>query len=141
LKVVFDLSVLSIPTTAKPNVLFPCLEELGFARPDVGTDFEDAVVHAWGAVLETQFPRLEVLEAWSDWTGEGNESLSYVEPLENSLGSVWEFLSGVEQNLWEEEDEDEEWQYEDGILDDIEEGEVEEWEEKVMNENERRVSI
>jgi len=92
-------------------------------------------------VLETQFPRLEVLEAWSDWTGEGDESLSYVEPLENSLGSVWEFLSGVEQNLWEEEDENEEWQYEDGILDDIEEGEVEEWEEKVMSGNKRRVSI
>lgn len=141
LKVVFDLSILPIPTTAKPNVLFPCLEELGFARPDVGADFEDTVVHAWGAVLETQFPRLEVLEAWSDWTGEGNESLSYVEPLENSLGSVWEFLSGVEQNLWEEDGEDEEWQYEDGILEDIEEGELEEWEEKVMNGNKRRVSI
>ena len=82
-----------------------------------------------------------MLEAWIDWIGEGNESLSYVEPLENSLGSVWEFLSGVEQNLWEEEDEDEEWQYEDGILDDIEEGEVEEWEEKAMNENKKRVSI
>ena len=81
-----------------------------------------------------------MLEAWIDWIGEGNGSLSYVEPLENSLGSVWEFLSGMKQNLWEEY-EDKEWQYEDGILDDIEEGEVEEWEEKAMNENKKRVSI
>ncbi|OCL10407.1 hypothetical protein AOQ84DRAFT_362444 [Glonium stellatum] len=130
LKVAFDLSALSIPTTAKPNVLFPFLKELGFARPDVGTDFEDAVVHAWGAVLETQFPQLEVLEAWGDWAGEGNESLIYVEPLDNSLGSVWEFLSGVEQNLWEEEDEEEGWEYEDGRLDDVEEVDEEEWEGK-----------
>ena len=80
-----------------------------------------------------------MLEAWIDWIGEGNESLSYVEPLENSLGSVWEFLSGMKQNLWEEY-EDKEWQYEDGILDGIEEVE-EEWEEKVMNGEKRRVLI
>ena len=47
-------------------------------------------------------------------------------------------LSGMKQNFWEEY-EDEEWQYEDGILDDIEE--VEEWEEKVMNGEKRRVLI
>ena len=44
----------------------------------------------------------------------------------------------MKQNFWEEY-EDEEWQYEDGILDDIEE--VEEWEEKVMNGEKRRVLI
>ena len=48
-------------------------------------------------------------------------------------------LSGMKQNFWEEY-EDEEWQYEDGILDDIEEVE-EEWEEKVMNGEKRRVLI
>lgn len=41
------------------------------------------------------------MEAWSDWTGQDNESLSYFLPHEELLANVWDFLSGIEQDLWE----------------------------------------
>jgi len=53
------------------------------------------------------FPRLEVLETWGDWAGQDNESLNYFLPREELLASTWEFLSGVEQDLWEDGDDDE----------------------------------
>jgi len=64
---------------------------------------EQSLVRSWAQPLAAQFPRLEVLEAWGDWTGQDNEVLNYFLPREELLATTWEFLSGVEQDLWEEE--------------------------------------
>ncbi|KNG49270.1 abc transporter protein [Stemphylium lycopersici] len=64
---------------------------------------EQSLVQSWAQPLAAQFPHLEVLEAWGDWTGQDNEVLNYFLPREELLATTWEFLSGVEQDLWEEE--------------------------------------
>ncbi|KAF2876138.1 hypothetical protein BDV95DRAFT_217686 [Massariosphaeria phaeospora] len=69
---------------------------------DVGED----VVRSWAHALVTHFPRLELLEAWGDWTGEDNESLNYFLPAEEVLATTWEFLSGIEQDLWDDENDE-----------------------------------
>jgi hypothetical protein len=63
---------------------------------------EEELVQVWAQSLAVHFPRLEVLEAWGDWTGHDNDSLTYFMPLEEPLASTWEFLSGVEQDLWDD---------------------------------------
>ncbi|PVI00386.1 hypothetical protein DM02DRAFT_728596 [Periconia macrospinosa] len=75
---------------------------------------EELLVRTWALPLHTHFPRIEILEAWGDHTGQDNESLNYFLPLDEILASTWEFLSGVEQDLWEADDNDDDYGYEDG---------------------------
>jgi hypothetical protein len=112
----------SAPVPAK--ACFPNLTHLAFARPQsvlsinadsyaassvsqsssiVDLALEEELVRCWGQTLLLHFPRLDILEAWSDWTGHDNDSLNYFLPLEEPLASIWEFLSGVEQDLWEDD--------------------------------------
>lgn len=80
------------------------------SSPDIGPEKEEEIVRSWAVALLAHFPKLEILEAWSDFMGRNNESLNYFLPTEEILASTWEFLSGVEQNLWEDDfDEDESW--------------------------------
>jgi hypothetical protein len=116
--------------------LFEHLTHLAFARPQsilsitsdtytvsstsrsssvVDAVIEEDLVRTWAQPLSAHFPRLEVLEGWGDWTGQDNESLNYYLPLVEVLASMWEFLSGAEQDLWEDGD-------------DLDVDEVEEWE-------------
>jgi hypothetical protein len=116
----------SSTTSAYIPPLFPKLTHLAIARPEtalcaasdtftvssgshsasshVDADLEEDLVRSWAHPLLTHFPRLETLEAWSDYAGVDNESLHYFLPLEEILASTWEFLSGVEQDLWEDDD-------------------------------------
>jgi len=108
--------------------LFSNLTYLAFARPQsilsIASDtytvssnpqsssafdplLEEDLVRSWARPLAVHFPRLEVLETWGDWAGQDNESLNYFLPREELLASTWEFLSGVEQDLWEDGDDDE----------------------------------
>ncbi|KAG9196654.1 hypothetical protein G6011_01775 [Alternaria panax] len=121
-------------TGTSGHALFPCLTHFAFARPQsilsIASDaytvssnsqcnsvidplVEDELVRSWAQPLAVHFPRLEILEAWSDWTGLDNESLNYFLPHEGLLASVWDFLSGVEQDLWEDpEDAEDQLNYE-----------------------------
>jgi hypothetical protein len=63
---------------------------------------EEELVRCWAQSLLLHFPQLDVLEAWGDWTGQDNDSLNYFLPIEEPLASIWEFLSGVEQDLWDD---------------------------------------
>jgi hypothetical protein len=113
--------------------LFTRLTQLAIARPEtalaitddsftsssgsysevVDPEVEESLVRSWAHALLTHFPHLEVLEAWGDWSGEDNESLNYFLPTEEIMASTWEFLSGAEQDLWnddEDVEEDEGWQ-------------------------------
>jgi hypothetical protein len=63
---------------------------------------EEELVRVWAQSLVVHFPRLDILEAWGDWTGHDNDSLNYFLPLEEPLASTWEFLSGLEQDLWDD---------------------------------------
>jgi hypothetical protein len=83
---------------------------------------EEELVRCWAQPLLQNFPQLDVLEAWGDWTGQDNDSLNYFLPIEEPLASIWEFLSGVEQDLWDDGEDDlidepERWDedFEDGI--------------------------
>jgi hypothetical protein len=110
-------------TSSKPldRPLFPHLTHLAFARPQsilsiaasadsytisstssqsIDALVEESLVRSWAQPLAAQFPHLEILEAWGDWTSQDNESLNYFLPREELLASIWEFLSGVEQDLW-----------------------------------------
>ncbi|CAA9962410.1 hypothetical protein PTMSG1_05784 [Pyrenophora teres f. maculata] len=108
--------------------LFSNLTYLAFARPQsilsIASDtytvssnsqsssaldplLEEDLVRSWARPLAVHFPRLEVLETWGDWAGQDNESSNYFLPREELLASTWEFLSGVEQDLWEDGDDDE----------------------------------
>jgi hypothetical protein len=110
------------PSSIKP--LFSSLNHLAIARPQTvlsvaadnyasssvsqsssGADtwVEEELVRCWARPLLLHFPRLDILEAWSDWTGHDNDSLNYFLPLEEPLASTWEFLSGIEQDLWDDE--------------------------------------
>ncbi|KAF1836795.1 hypothetical protein BDW02DRAFT_208525 [Decorospora gaudefroyi] len=114
--------------------LFESLTHLAFSRPQsilsIASDsytvssnsqsssivdpiVEEDLVQSWAQPLATHFPRLEVLEAWGDWTGQDNELLNYFLPQEELLASTWEFLSGMEQDLWEDGEEDDEFESED----------------------------
>ena len=105
---------------------FPRLNHLAFARPqtvlsiasdtytvsstsqsslDIDPSIEEGLVKLWALPLTAHFPQLDVLEAWSDWTGHDNESLNYFLPLEEALATTWEFLSGIEQDLWDDGEE------------------------------------
>ncbi|KAJ4987839.1 hypothetical protein SVAN01_06719 [Stagonosporopsis vannaccii] len=96
--------------------LFPNLTQLSFPRPEtllsrgcaITLDDEEDLIHAWAQALFTHFPLLEQLDAWGDFTGRNNQSMSYILPMEDILETTWEFLSGVEQSLWQDEDEEEE---------------------------------
>ncbi|KAI8936071.1 hypothetical protein NX059_007571 [Plenodomus lindquistii] len=106
--------------------LFPNLTHFAFARPQtilsIASDtytmssssqssvlqdpvIEEQLVRLWAHPLSAHFPHLEILEAWGDWIGEDNESLNYFLPLQEVLASTWEFLSGIEQDLWDEDSE------------------------------------
>lgn len=63
---------------------------------------EEELVRTWAQSLLLHFPHLDILEAWSDWTGHDNDSLNYFLPLQEPLASTWEFLSGIEQDLWDD---------------------------------------
>lgn len=105
--------------------LFPHLAHLALARPqsvlsvvtdtysassishsssEVDPSLEEDLVRCWAQALLLHFPRVDVLEAWGDWTGHDNDSLNYFLPREEPLASTWEFLSGIEQDLWEDEE-------------------------------------
>jgi hypothetical protein len=128
-------------STPEIRPLFPHLTHLALARPEtllsttdhdrdhssteshasfsdvITPEQEEDLVHSWAHALITHFPALEVLEAWSDWTGQDNESLNYFLPVEEVLASTWEFLSGLEQDLWDDdelEQEGESWHTLDG---------------------------
>ncbi|KAL1793034.1 hypothetical protein ACET3X_008016 [Alternaria dauci] len=110
--------------TGSPNApLFPFLTHVAFARPQsilsiagdaytvssnsqcssvVDALVEKDLVRSWAQPLAVHFPRMEILEAWGDWTGRDNESLNYFLPHEELLANIWDFLSGVEQDLWED---------------------------------------
>ncbi|KAF1845607.1 uncharacterized protein K460DRAFT_366459 [Cucurbitaria berberidis CBS 394.84] len=109
--------------TVSVKPLFPRLTHLALARPQsilsivndtytissssqpssmIDSSIEEDLVRTWAQYLLANFPRLEILEAWGDWAGLDNESLIYFLPLEEVLASTWEFLSGVEQDMWED---------------------------------------
>lgn len=91
-----DALTISSPTASSA----PC--SMHSASEIVDPDLEESLVRSWAHPLLTHFPRLEILEAWGDWTGQDNESLNYFLPIDEILASTWEFLSGVEQDLWED---------------------------------------
>jgi hypothetical protein len=115
-----------IPAQQDITSLFPKLTHLALSRPDtalapvfesftscvslqstfvVDATVEEDLVRSWAYPLLTHFPRLEILEAWGDFSGEDNESLNYFLPIHDILASTWEFLSGIEQDLWEDDEE------------------------------------
>ncbi|EMD91185.1 hypothetical protein COCC4DRAFT_136706 [Bipolaris maydis ATCC 48331] len=119
-----DIESLTLSQTSN-TPLFQNLKHLAFARPQsilsIASDtymsssssqtgsvvdplVEQSLVQSWAHPLAAQFPRLEILEAWGDWTGQDNETLNYFLPREALLATIWEFLSGVEQDLWDEEE-------------------------------------
>ncbi|KAF2003508.1 hypothetical protein P154DRAFT_401502, partial [Amniculicola lignicola CBS 123094] len=73
--------------------------------PDIPVDLEESLVRDWAHPLLMHFPVLEILEAWGDWSGLDNESLNYFLPQEEILATGWEFLAGVEQDLWVDDEE------------------------------------
>jgi hypothetical protein len=93
-------SINNAPVDSSPTVSTSS-SSMHSASEGVDPDIEESLVRSWAHPLLTHFPRLEILEAWGDWTGQDNESLNYFLPMEEILASTWEFLSGVEQDLWE----------------------------------------
>lgn len=112
--VIINTSSATPPTACAP--FFPSLTHLSFARPETllskGSSItlaaEENLIHAWAQSLFIHFPLLEQLEAWGDSTGRDSRSMVYVLPMEDILEATWEFLSGIEQSLWQDEDETEE---------------------------------
>jgi hypothetical protein len=119
-----EITAFSIHAPSSFKSLFPDLNHLALARPQTvlsvaadnyasstvsqsslsaDTWVEEELVRCWARPLLLHFPRLDILEAWGDWTGHDNDSLNYFLPLEEPLASTWEFLSGIEQDLWEDE--------------------------------------
>lgn len=118
-----DLEEAAAQTSSPTAPLFPRLNHLALARPQtvlsvaastyatsissqsssvIDPWLEEELVRSWAHSLLVYFPRLDILEAWGDWTGQDNDSLNYFLPLEEPLASTWEFLSGVEQDLWDD---------------------------------------
>jgi hypothetical protein len=81
----------TVDSVPPSRTLFPRLTHLAFARPQsilsiasdtytvsstsrsgsvVDAVIEEDLVRTWAHPLSTHFPRLEVLEAWGDWTGQ-----------------------------------------------------------------------
>ncbi|KAF2259181.1 hypothetical protein CC78DRAFT_537291 [Lojkania enalia] len=106
--------------------LFPHLKHLAISRPQtvlalphrndsdddnslviVDPELEEDIVRTWARPMLTHFPNLEILEAWGDWTSYHDESLNYFLPMRELLASTWEFLSGIEQDLWSDDEETE----------------------------------
>ncbi|KAL5122052.1 hypothetical protein ACEQ8H_000269 [Pleosporales sp. CAS-2024a] len=87
-------TVLSVAASTYVNA--PDLQPVSTADPWL----EEELVRSWAHSLLRHFPKLDILEAWGDWTGQENESLNYFLPREEPLASTWEFLSGAEQDLW-----------------------------------------
>jgi len=111
------VATIDTPSASPPSVcvpLFPNLTQLSFARPEtllsrgsaITLPDEEDLVHAWAQSLFTHFPALEQLEAWGDFTGLAQSSMSYILPMEDILEATWEFLSGVEQSLWYDENDE-----------------------------------
>ncbi|KAH6612760.1 hypothetical protein C7974DRAFT_84934 [Boeremia exigua] len=108
-----DTPSASPATTSIP--LFPNLTQLSFARPETllsrGSNItlaaEEDLIHAWAQSLFTHFPLLEQLDAWGEFSGRNRRSMSYILPMEDILETTWGFLSGVEQSLWQDGDEEE----------------------------------
>jgi hypothetical protein len=113
----------AVRTSSPTAPLFPRLNHLALARPQTvlsvaastyatsissqsssitDPSLEEELVRSWAHSLLVHFPRLDILEAWGDWTGQDNDSMNYFLPLEEPLASIWEFLSGVEQDLWDD---------------------------------------
>ncbi|KAF1924406.1 uncharacterized protein M421DRAFT_281875 [Didymella exigua CBS 183.55] len=111
-KLVTAIDTPSASPSTSSSPLFPNMLALSFARPEtilskgnnVCLSAEDDLIHAWSQTLFTHFPLLEQLEAWGDFTGRDNRSMSYILPMEDILEATWEFLSGVEQSLWQDGD-------------------------------------
>lgn len=107
--------------TPSSTPLFPCLAHLAIARPDTILAFppdsssehldqqlKEYLVRSWADALLADFPRLEILEAWGDWIGNDAKSLNYLLPTQGVLHCMWEFLRGIEQDIWVDEEEEEE---------------------------------
>lgn len=111
---VIDSPCATPPAASTP--LFPNLTHISFARPEtllskgssISLSAEEDLIYAWARSLFTHFPLLEQLEAWGDSTGRDNRLMSYILPMEDILEATWEFLSGVEQSLWQDDDDEEE---------------------------------
>lgn len=118
-----DIEPFATQATTSTKPLLPNLTHLALARPqsvlsiasepyaasmisqssaEIDPTLEQDLVRCWAHSLLVHFPHLEILEAWGDWTGHDNDSLNYFLPLQEPLASTWEFLSGVEQDLWED---------------------------------------
>lgn len=116
MKLVATIDTPSVTPPAFHAPLFPNLTALSFARPEtilskgnnVSLSAEDDLIHSWAQTLFTHFPILEHLEAWGDFTGRSDRSMLYILPMEDILEATWEFLSGVEQSLWQDGDDEEE---------------------------------
>ncbi|KAF9692261.1 hypothetical protein EKO04_009774 [Ascochyta lentis] len=113
------VAAIDTPSATPPAALVPMfssLTHLSTARPEtllskgphVTLDAEEDLIHAWAQSLFTHFPLLEQLEAWGDCTGRDRRFMAYILPMEDILEATWEFLSGVEQSLWQDGDEEEE---------------------------------
>lgn len=111
------VAAIDTPSATLPNShtpLFPNLTSLSFPRPEtilskgnnVSLSAEEDLIHTWAQSIFTHFPLLEQLEAWGDHTGRDTRSMSYVLPMEDILEATWEFLSGVEQSLWHDGDDE-----------------------------------
>ncbi|KAF2440935.1 hypothetical protein P171DRAFT_85808 [Karstenula rhodostoma CBS 690.94] len=124
-----------IPAQPDVSPLFPNLTHLALSRSDtdlapvsnsftssvssrstsiVDSTVEEDLVRSWAHPLLAHFPRLEILEAWGDFSGQDNDSLNYFLPTQEILASTWEFLSGIEQDLWEDDEESFEESFEEG---------------------------
>ncbi|KAF2013625.1 hypothetical protein BU24DRAFT_241849 [Aaosphaeria arxii CBS 175.79] len=122
--------IVDYPEGSNPQPLFPTLTHLALARPEsvlssaedeytpprdshpsiLAAELQENLVRSWAQPLLTHFPRLEILEVWGDWTGTEIESLNYFLPTQELLATTWEFLSGVEQDLWANGEEEEEYE-------------------------------
>ncbi|KAL6709631.1 hypothetical protein ACN47E_001059 [Coniothyrium glycines] len=112
-------------TSTLTRPLFPHLTYLAFSRPQtilsIASDaytiasaspldsmldetIEEDLVRLWALPLHIHFPSLIELEAWNDWTGQDNDSLKYIFPQADVLATTREFLSGIEQDIWDDVD-------------------------------------
>lgn len=114
MKLVAAIDTPSATPPASLTPMFSHLTQLSFARPEtllskgpsITLSAEEDLIHAWAQSLFTHFPLLEQLEAWGDSTGRDSRSMTYFLPMEDILEATWEFLSGVEQSLWQDGDEE-----------------------------------
>jgi hypothetical protein len=111
------VAAIDTPSATPPSSyapLFPNMTSLSFARPEtilskgsnVSLSAEEDLIHTWAQSIFTHFPLLEQLEAWGDHTGRDSRSTSYILPMEDILEATWEFLSGIEQSLWQDGDDE-----------------------------------